>query len=130
MILHVGWAVEEGGCERVIVDSNDTDTFALLLYHLPYLRKKGLKELWQRYGTGEKKRFIPLHDILQNLDETFTKVILKVHVSTGDDIISKAGNKKAALLNGDPVLNLNGFASDNKLTEQEIIQAEEYLVRV
>ena len=130
LIIHVGWAVEYNRCERIIVVSNDTDTFALLLHHLPYLKNNGLNELWQQFGTGEKRRMIPLHDILQNLGEAFTKVILKAHVLTGDDSMSKVGTKKASLSNGDPVQNLSGFANNEALTVQEMSQAEEYLVRV
>ena len=32
LILHVGWAVEKNECERAVIMSNDTDTFALLLH--------------------------------------------------------------------------------------------------
>ena len=130
LILHVGWAVEEKQCERVSVISNDTDTFALLLHHLPYLRQKGLKELWLKFGTGEKKRLIPLHDILQSLGESFSKVVLKAHVLTGDDSMSKMGTKKAALQNGDPVANLLNFATNKELLQDEIAMAEKYLARV
>ena len=130
LILHVGWAVEEKQCERVSVISNDTDTFALLLHHLPYLRQKGLKELWMKFGTGEKKRLIPLHDILQSLGESFSKVVLKAHVLTGDDSMSKMGTKKAALQNGDPVANLLNFATNKELLQDEIAMAEKYLARV
>ena len=56
LIIHVEWAVEEKQCERVIVVSNNTDTLSLLLYHLPYLKNKHLKELWQQFWTGKKKQ--------------------------------------------------------------------------
>ena len=37
LVLHVEWAVRVKQCQRVVVLSNDTDTFALLLYYAPYL---------------------------------------------------------------------------------------------
>ena len=59
LVLHVEWAVRVKQCQRVVVLSNDTDTFALLLHYAPYLQTQGLKELWQQYGTGEKRRMLP-----------------------------------------------------------------------
>ena len=130
LIIHVNWAVVDKHCERVIVLSNDADTFTLLLHYLPSLMQNGLKELWQQYGTGEKKRMIPLHDILQGLGEAFTKVILKAHVLTGDDSMSKIGTKHASLCNGEPMEQLSRFASEDILSEGTMKLAEEYLVRV
>ena len=97
LVLHVEWAIRKEKCERVVVISNNSDTVALLLYHLPHLRTISLKELWQQYGTGEKRRMIPLRQALLNLGQSFTSVILKAHVLTGDDCISKIGTKHAAL---------------------------------
>ena len=85
--------------------------------------------MWQQFGTGRKKQ-IPLHFIFQNLSESFTKAILKAHVLTGDDTMSTARKKKAVLSNGDPVLNLSGFAYNKELMDQEVSQTEECLVRV
>ena len=110
--------------------TNDTDTFALLLYYLPYLKRKGLKELWQKFGTGEKKRLIPLHDILEKMGESFCKVVLKAHVLTGDDSMSKIGTKKSALVNGNPVEYLLDFAINKEVYQDEISVAEKYLTRV
>ena len=45
IVLHVEWAVRVKQCQRVVVLSNDTDTFALLLHYAPYLQTQGLKEL-------------------------------------------------------------------------------------
>ena len=49
LVLHVEWAVRVKQCQRVVVLSNDTDTFALLLHYATYLQTQGLKELWQQY---------------------------------------------------------------------------------
>ena len=61
LIVHVQWAIRENKCERIIIVSNDTDTFALLLHYTPYFQTLGTKEIWQEYGTGGKKRKLPLH---------------------------------------------------------------------
>ena len=61
LVVHVEWAVRVKQCKRVVVVSNDTDTFALLLYYTPHLQALGMKEIWQQYGTGEKQCMLPLH---------------------------------------------------------------------
>ena len=86
LVLHVEWAVRVKQCQRVVILSNDTDTFALLLHYAPYLQTHGLKELWQQYGTGEKRRRLPLH-----------QAVIKAHILTGDDCMSKVGTKHAAM---------------------------------
>ena len=62
LIVHVEWAVRIKLCKQVVVIPNDTDTLALLLHYIPHWI--GIEELWQQYGTGEKRRMIPLHDIV------------------------------------------------------------------
>ena len=54
----------ESGLKNVVVVSNDTDIYVLLLHYTPQFIKSGLTELWLKYGVGPKVRFIPLHIIL------------------------------------------------------------------
>ena len=63
LVVHVEWVVRVKQCKRVIVVSNDTDTFALLLYYTPHLLALGMKEFWQQYGIGEKRRMLLLHSL-------------------------------------------------------------------
>ena len=86
--------------------------------------------MWQKFGTGEKRRLIPLHDILEKMGESFCKVFLKAHVLTGGDSMSKIGTKKSALVNGNPVEYLLNFAMNKKMYQDEISVAEKYLTRV
>ena len=55
LITLVEWAVRVKRCQRVIVVSNDTDTFALLLYYIPQLLVLGLKKNLAAVWHGEKK---------------------------------------------------------------------------
>ena len=45
LVVHVEWAVRVKRCKRVVVVSNDTDTFALLLYYTTHLQALGMKEI-------------------------------------------------------------------------------------
>ena len=56
LIVQVEWVIRVNKCERIIIISNDTGTFALLLHYTPYFQTLGAREIWQEYGTGEKKK--------------------------------------------------------------------------
>ena len=75
MSMHVEWAVCVKQCKRAVVVSNDTDTFALLLYYTPHLRK----EIWQQYGTEENRCMLPLHQAVYNLGAPIAKTVIKAH---------------------------------------------------
>ena len=115
--------------KRVVIVSNDTDTFALLLYYTPYFQELGMKEIWQQYGTGEKRRMLPLHQAVSRLGTPLAKTVIKAHILTGDDCMSKVGTKHAAMAS-DPVEYLTNFGNADTLTEQDTALAEKYLVRV
>lgn len=105
--------------------SNDTDTFALLLHFTPHFQALGLKEIWQPYGTGEKRRMLPLHQAIAQLKTPLAKTMIKAHILTGDDCMSKVETKHAAVA-CDPIQYLTNFGE----TEQDEALAEKYLVRV
>jgi len=127
-VPHILWAVQNG-CKRAIVLSNDTDTVALLLYHINTFMKSGLEELWIRIGTGEKRRFLPLHELFQKKGEIFCKAVLKAHILTGEDCMSKIGTKNASMT-WEPERYLLQFAETESANEQDFLLVEEYLVKV
>jgi hypothetical protein len=129
LVVHVDWAVRVQRCKRVVVVSNDTDTFALLLHYTPYFQDLGLQEMWQQYGTGEKRRMLPLHQAVAKLGASLAKTVIKAHILTGDDCMSKVGSKHAAMA-CDPVQYLTNFGETDTLLEQDILLAEKYLVHV
>ena len=129
VIVHVEYAVRVQKCLRVIVLSNDTDTFIFLLYYTEYFKRIGLKELWLQYGTGENRRMIPLHEAHTNIGTAFSKAILKAYILTGNDSISKVGTKHSAMT-CDPVQYLTNFGEEAVLSEQDFALAERFLVRV
>ncbi|KAH3725181.1 hypothetical protein DPMN_051016 [Dreissena polymorpha] len=60
VVAHVEWAAHIKQCQRVVMMSNDTDSFALFLHFTPYFQTLGMKEIWQQYGTCDKRRMLPL----------------------------------------------------------------------
>ena len=126
LIKHVQWCAlnQKTSC---IVISNDTDVLVLLVHYFQTFKTTGLKRLWQRMGTGEKQRYIPLHSLYKRLPKPLRKVILPAYVGTGCDYISKLGTKMGAL-NAFPEKYLNNF--EGPLDKEKINLAEEYLVNV
>ena len=129
LIVHVEWAIRVKKCKRIIVVSNDTDPFGRLLYYTPHFMTIGAKEIWQQYGTGERRRMLPLHQAVCRLGTQLAKTVVKAHILSGEDCMSKIGTKNAAMAS-DPVQYLTNFGETDVLSEQDIAQAEKYLVRV
>ena len=91
--------------------------------------QRGMKELWLQFRTGEKRRMLPLHEFVQHQGVSLDKNVIKAHILTGDDYMSKMGLKHAAL-KCDPVRYLSNFAENESLSEQDLVLAEGYLVKV
>ena len=71
---------------------------------------------------------IPVHMAHTVLETDFSRTIIKAHILSGNDCLSKVGSKHAAIVLN-PVQYLVNFA-DGILTDQDIALAERYLVRV
>ncbi len=128
LVLHCAWEVARG-CERLLVISNDTDTVVRLLRFITEWREHGLHELWVEFGAGERKRHLPLHILAGRLGLRLCRVLVKVHVLTGDDAVSKIGTKHAAIA-CEPEKYLEQFAESGELSDESSQKVEEYLVRV
>ena len=68
---------------------------------------------------------VPLHQAGTPL----AKTVIKAHILTGDDCMSKVGTKHAAMVS-EPVQYLINFGEAETLTEQDTALAEKYLVSV
>ena len=80
MVPHIAKAAENG-VERVVVLSNDTDVVVLMVHYMNKFLSLGLKQLWLRYGTGAKQRFIPIHTLCIKIGNIQYSV-LKAHILT------------------------------------------------
>ena len=128
LLLHCAWEVAQG-CERLLVISNDTDTVVRLLHFIIKWQDHGLQELWVEFGSGERRRHLPLHLLAERMGPSLCQVLVKVHVLTGDDAVSKIGTKHAAIT-CEPEKYLADFGESGDLTEETVRKVEEYLVRV
>ena len=92
IIPHIAKAIQS-----VIVHSSDADVLAFILHYMSDLFRLGMYEVWIKYGTGNNKRYKPLHSLAKNLGETKSKLVMKILILSGCDVISKIGTKSAAL---------------------------------
>ena len=83
--------------EKVIVMSNDTDVVYCLTYE-NRCQFYGCKELWVRFGAGEKTRNIPIHVLADKMgNHLSSSILLKTHALTGCNVTSKIGTKSSAM---------------------------------
>ena len=128
LLDHATFEVQRGA-QCILVLSNDADTVAKLVLCVKIWKQRGLEELYCLYGTGENRRYLPIHKMHANLGDPMCRVVIKAHILTGDDALSKIGTKHAALAL-EPIKFLSGFAESEEISHAEIWQVEEYLVKV
>ena len=81
--------------QRVTVNTSDTDVVVIAVSTFQQL---DLVELWIRLGTGKHTRFIPIHEIVQNIGLEMSRCLQAFHALTGCDQTSfmfTCGKKKA-----------------------------------
>ena len=86
----------------------------------------GLKTLFIGVGSGNYTRFIPVDKLAINMGEISCNNVIKAHIATGCDWLSKVGSKSKALDN----MNLLSEFGENELTDESVGKAEEYLCSV
>ena len=128
LIPHIHHAIIQG-IQRVLVVSNGTHVFALVLYCTPEFVDLDSKEVWIMFAAGEKSRFLPMHILFQKLGPSLCKVIFKARVLSGCDVTSKLGTKQASL-NAKPDVYIRQLGEDNQLTIDEMKNAETYLIKL
>ena len=128
MIPHIKWCLTQS-IKNVIVISSDTDVLVLLIHNFSRFKSEGLQKMWLRIEKKEAQRFIPIHTVTDKLGPSITQVLLKAHLGTGCDYLSKIGTKHGAL-KASPEKFLQSFGEGDILTDDQIIKAEQYLVKV
>ena len=115
--------------QRVVVISNDTDVVVYCLTYENRCRFYGCKEVWVRFGAGEKTSDIPIHVLANKLgDHLSSLIILKTHVLTECDVTSRIGTKSSAMKNN-PERFLEDFGIGEP-SDAAFKSAEHFLVNV
>lgn len=123
LIPHIFHSVIQGS-QRVVVLSNDSDVFVLLIHFYNYFHDNGLVELWMRKSATD---IIPIPNLVEKMSPP-SKVTLAIHFLTGSDVTSKTGTKASAL-KAQPEKYLQNFGRLLPPSAQSFELAEEYLVK-
>ena len=127
IIPHIEKAIKNES-KRIVVLSNDTDVFALLLHYSHSFFALGMTELWVKYVMGESSRYIPIHIMANKIGPIECSVLFKAHILTGCDVTSKVGTKSAAL-KANPEMYLLQFGEGDR-SRASYDNAEKYLIKV
>ena len=66
--------------KRIVVISNDTGVFALILHYMFLFSHKGINELWLKFGIGIYTQMLPIHIMHSKIEHEICSVILRQHV--------------------------------------------------
>lgn len=72
----------ENQSSSIVVAARDTDVLVLLLAHFP---KMPCSKIWMKAGTATKRKYIPIHSIVEqlSLDDSAVQDIIAFHALTG-----------------------------------------------
>ena len=86
-----------------------------------------LKNLYTKIGTGTSTRYLPVHELANIYGEKQCRNLLKAHIATGCDWLSKLGTKSIALYKVD----LMDSFRESEVIDNDLINATaEYLMSV
>ena len=127
IIPHLNWSANSfPERKRAIVVSKDTDILVLLVHYMKSLKLNGINEVWMLTGQGDNKYLLTIHKPCDRLGEELCQSLLKCHLGSGCDYLSKIGTKHSALL-AKPESNLKSFGNTGTLDIHQIDEAEKYL---
>ena len=84
LFLHVADAVRKG-CRKVSVQTVETDVIVIAI---AMFRKINLNELWLSFGTGSSLRYIPVHEVVAEMEHWICATLPMFHALTGCDTVS------------------------------------------
>ena len=93
MVPHIAKAAENG-VERVVVLSNDTDVVVLMLHYM----NKFFSSWFERIVAQVWYWFIPIHTLCIKIGNIQYSV-LKAHILTGCDVMSKVNKTSSSQFN-------------------------------
>ncbi|CAH3159169.1 unnamed protein product, partial [Porites lobata] len=85
MLLHTKYAAGQCQEAKIVIQSPDTDVLVLSAAHFEDIASK---ELWFHTGVKDRLRFVPVHDVCQNLSNRVLKALPAFHALTGCDTTS------------------------------------------
>ena len=107
IVFHVNDGVVKHGVQSVLVDSPDTDVFVNLIFHLN--KTWQLQKLYMKLGNRKTKKSVPVHLLVDQLDNGLVSCLPAIHALSGCDSTSKVGPKVSGLKTSMDLSLLEGF---------------------
>ena len=97
----------------------NTDALVLILFYVKKFSRHGLRELYQKgQGSDKKCDLYSRLTMSTNIEEQFCRTLLRAHLGTGTDYLSKIETKKSSL-NANPEVVLKEFGEKLSLDKQQ-----------
>ena len=84
LFLHAVNATRKG-CSKLCIRTVDTD---VVLLAISTFNEIDCDELWLAFGTGTKFRYIPIHEVVSNMEPRICSTLPMFHAFTGCDTVS------------------------------------------
>ena len=135
LMVNIRYIYEQRQYSSVVVYSPDTDILVMLIYHLKntwngmniyLLRVAASRTVANKRGM----QLFPLNKVLENFEGHVIDQLPAAHCLSGCDTVAKVGTKNAVLnvLKGED--NLLTYFGKDRLDEDMIADAEEFLVKI
>ena len=126
IMFHINDGVVKHGLQSVLVASSDTDVFINLMYH--FHKTWHLQKLYVKLGGNQKtKKTVPVHLLVDQLDNNLVSCLPAIHALSGCNTTSKVGPKLSGLKASMDLSLLQGFCVE-ELSPRMISNAEMFLV--
>ena len=125
IMFHINDIVVKHGVQSVLVDSPDTDVFVNLIFH--FHKTWQLQKLFVKLGKRKNKKAVPVHLLVDQLDNNLVSCLPAIHALSGCDSTSKVGPKLSGMKASMDLSLLEGFGVE-ELSPQMISNAEKFLV--
>ena len=114
MFVLCKYFVDQYFIQRMRNSSPDTNILLVSCYHYFTTFQTSLNELWFKIGTGNKRRYVSIHETTTSLGSTICRILPALHSIIGCDSVSSfaaIGKTKNLVLNTnvDQLVDMFGF---------------------
>ena len=133
MLLHVNHAAKQ--FSKHLIKTVDSDVIVISVTVFNQLQ--GVNELWIEFGRGKTLKYIPIHEIVNNLGKVSSRAVSFLHALSGCDTTSAvAGKGKLSFYNTwsqlpeiTPTFAKLGNVTDvNLVTDDDFTQIERFFI--
>ena len=77
-----------------MIKANDTDIVVIAIVLMPSLVATSLENMWVAFGTGDHRRWIPIHELVSAIGPEEMRGMLFFYAFMGCDVVSSFSGKE------------------------------------